>query len=153
MEVQFKITGAEQIAKRLKSLADEKGMKKVARAGARKGMTVVRDAARAGARALDDPQSAANIAKNIVVQESARAGREEGGIVMRVGVRGGANTRSKADVGGLSGGDTRHWRYIEFGTQDTPAHPFMRRALDANVQRVTDAVVDAMSKGLDKAGV
>lgn len=153
MDVSFQLTGVEQINRRLKALGDEKRVRKIATAASRKAMNVVRDAARRNARAIDDPASAEVIAKNIVTQNSARAGRQEGGVVMRVGVMGGANTRSPPKgQAGLPGRDTRHWRYIEFGTQDTPAQPFMRRALEENTARVTQTVVAELSRLLDKAG-
>ena len=34
----------------------------------------------------------------------------------------------------LSGGDTRHWRWVEFGSANTIAVPFMRPALARNIQ-------------------
>jgi HK97 gp10 family phage protein len=153
MDVTWSLHGADELRRRLQSVGDEKRVKKIARAAARKGMNVVRDAARAGARAIDDPASPEIVAKNIVTQESARAGRREGGIVMRVGVMGGANPRSPGGgVQSLPGRDTRHWRYLEFGTEDTPAQPFMRRALESNAQRVGDVVLQELARGLDKVG-
>jgi HK97 gp10 family phage protein len=153
MDVSFQLTGAEELQRRLKVVGDEKRVRKIATAAARKGMNVVRDAARANARAIDDPASAAIIAKNIVTQNSARAGRREGGVVMRVGVMGGANTRSKGKgAESLPGRDTRHWRYIEFGTEDTAAQPFMRRALEANTLRVWETVAATLARELGKAG-
>ena len=42
-------------------------------------------------------------------------------------------------------GDTRHWRYIEFGTEHNPAAPFMRPAFSSNVQAVTDRFVAVLN--------
>lgn len=153
-DVTFELSGAEEVNRRLAKVTDPKAVRRLARTAARRGMVIVRNAARDRAKTIDDPASPANIAKNIVVQESARAGRAEGGIVMRVGIRGGANPRSPAlKVAGLPGGDTRHWRYLEFGTEDTPAQPFMRQALEANAERVAQKITAELSAGLDKLGV
>lgn len=153
MDVFWQLHGADEIQKRLKSLGDEKRVRKVARAAARKAMNIVRDDVRRRAKALDDPESAAVIAKNVATQESARAGRRMGAVVMRVGIRGGANTRSDGQgVTSLSGGDTRHWRYIEFGTESIAAQPFMRPALASNAERVASAVMAELDRQLTKAG-
>lgn len=122
------------------------------RKAARRAMNIVRDAAKANAKALDDPKTVEKVWKNIATQESAKRSRQEGGVVMRVGVRGGAgsNQHSK-EAAGNPGGDTRHWRYIEFGTEHTPAAPFMRPAFQSNVQNVTDKFASELMKEIDAA--
>ncbi|MEE5120446.1 HK97-gp10 family putative phage morphogenesis protein [Pseudomonas alliivorans] len=122
------------------------------RKAARRAMNIVRDAAKANAKALDDPATAEKVWKNIATQESAKRSRQVGGVVMRVGVRGGAgsNQHSK-EAAGNPGGDTRHWRYIEFGTEHTPAVPFMRPAFQSNVQNVTDKFASELIKEIDAA--
>lgn len=148
--VEFQIRGLGDVVKRMREFAP-KVQKKGVRAAARKAMNIVRDAARQGARRLDDPATAENIAKNIVTRESTRGSRRIGGIVMRVGVMGGAsrNQHSK-DASGNPGGDTRHWRHIEFGTEFVPARSFMRPALESNVSQVTDRFVEELNKEIDK---
>ena len=56
----------------------------------------------------------------------------------------GSNQHSK-DASGNPGGDTRHWRYIELGTEHNPAVPFMRPAFSSNVQAVTDRFVAVLN--------
>lgn len=148
MDVEFKITGADDILRKLAGLADNV-QRNAARRAARAGMNIVRDAARRNAEAIDDKDTAERISKNIVTQESSRASRAEGGVVMRVGVRGGASP-TRGDVSGLAGGDTRHWRFIEFGTEKTPARPFMLPAFTANIDAVTSRVVAELNAALDK---
>jgi HK97 gp10 family phage protein len=153
MDVEFHLTGAEEIHRRLKAVGDEKRVKKLATAAARKGMNVVRDAARRNAKMIDDPQTAEVIAKNIVTANSPRGGRRIGGVWMRVGVMGGANTRSPGQgVAGLPGKDTRHWRYIEFGAENVAAHPFMRPALEANTGKVWATIAATFEREFAKAG-
>ncbi|PNG28959.1 hypothetical protein A1395_28045 [Pseudomonas protegens] len=122
------------------------------RKAARQAMNIVRDDAKARARAMDDPETAEKIWRNIVTQESGRQGQREGGVVMKVGVRGGAgsNQHSK-DASGNPGGDTRHWRYLEFGTQHNPPAPFMRPAFSTNVNAVTDRFVHVLGQEIDAA--
>jgi len=118
-----------KIGKRFDDL--EKNMRgKFARRGIRRGATVVRDAVRRRAEAIDDPSTDTKIAKNIVVQSS-RRNSGKGQVGVRVGILGGArkyaNTRENIRSGKAGkvyktagdksnpGGDTWYWRFIEFG--------------------------------------
>ncbi|WP_323601531.1 HK97-gp10 family putative phage morphogenesis protein [Pseudomonas putida] len=122
------------------------------RKAARQAMNIVRDDAKARARALDDPETAEKVWKNIITQESARQGRREGGVVMKVGVRGGASSNQYSqDASGNPGGDTRHWRYLEFGTKHNPPAPFMRPAFSTNVNAVTERFVQVFGQEIDAA--
>ncbi|MBC3411283.1 HK97 gp10 family phage protein [Pseudomonas sp. SWRI51] len=150
-EISARLQGAKPIIETMLGLAPKlrrKGLRKAAR----QAMNVVRDDARARAKAIDDPETAEKIWKNIVTQESGRQGRSEGGVVMKVGIRGGAgsNQHSK-DAGGNPGGDTRHWRYLEFGTQHTPPAPFMRPAFSNNFTAVTDRFIQVLGQEVDAA--
>ena len=152
-DVEFKIEALDGVLERLKVLP-ERFQRTGVRRAARKAMNLVRDAARARASRLDDPATAEQIAKNIVTQESGKAGRREGGIVMRVGVLGGASRKhGKNDVRkGNPGGDTRHWLYLEIGSETTPAQSFMRKSLANNVGAVTDTLVEELNIELDRLG-
>jgi HK97 gp10 family phage protein len=151
VDVTFTLHGAEDVQRKLAALGDEKRVVSVTTKAARKAMNIVRDAARNNARAIDDPASPAIIPKNIVTANSPRGGRRIGGVVMRVGVMGGANTRSPGEgIDALPGKDTRHWRYVEFGAEKVPARPFMRPALENNVGRVSDAVFVELERQLAK---
>jgi HK97 gp10 family phage protein len=151
MANEFSITGIDTLFSRLRAIP-VKLQRKGAKAAARKAMRVVRDAARREAQRIDDPETRERIHKNIVIQDSPRGGRRVGGVVMRVGVRGGArSTRVKAPQNRDNpGGDTRHWRYVEFGTEDTPAHPFLRPAIANNANQVLDVLVIELEKQLMK---
>jgi HK97 gp10 family phage protein len=110
-----------------------------------KAMRIVRDAARAKAQALDDPKTPANIAKNIVTRNDARGGKRIGGVVIKVGIVGGARPH-KGNT------DTGHWRFVEFGVpaHNIAARPFMRPALENNVDRVTETMVSELNLSIDK---
>ena len=69
--------------------------KNAGRAAAKKGMAIVRNAAIANAKKIDREETPdETIWKNIVVNNSAKRGKQIGGVVMRVGVRGGARKYS-----------------------------------------------------------
>lgn len=122
------------------------------RKAARQAMNIVRDDAKARALSLDDPETAEKIWKNIVTQESGRQSRREGGVVMKVGIRGGASSNQYSkDASGNPGGDTRHWRYLEFGTQHNPPVPFMRPAFSTNVNAVIDRFAQVFGQEIDAA--
>lgn len=150
-QISARLQGLKPLTEKMLGLAPKlrrKGLRKAAR----QAMNIVRDDAKARAKAMDDPKTAEKIFRNIVTQEAGRQGQREGGVVMRVGIRGGAgsNQHSK-DASGNPGGDTRHWRYIEFGTQSFAPAPFMRPALSTNVNTVTDRFVRVFTQEIDAA--
>lgn len=144
---EFKIEGLEQLEAKLKKLQNPKRIKNIARKASRQAMNIVRDAARANAKAIDDPETAEKIWKNIAVAGGRTRSPSE--VVMRVGVRGGASF-SNPSPPKLSGGDTRHWRWIEFGSSHNVAVPFMRPALSANISQVTNKFTEVFKAELDK---
>lgn len=123
----------------------------------RRAANVVRDAARANARELDDPETAANIAANIAVRFNPRTFRQSGDLEFRVGVLGGAKGYAAAagEIRGRGkanpGGDTFHWRFLEFGTRHSRAWPFMRRALVEQIEAATTEFVRQYDKALERA--
>ncbi|WP_441367815.1 HK97-gp10 family putative phage morphogenesis protein [Acinetobacter lwoffii] len=147
MTVEFNIQGLEPVQERLKRLGNPRLMKNAARRSARKAMAIVRDAARANAKTLDDPQTAEKIWKNIAI--AAGKTRNPNEVVMRVGVRGGASF-SNPNPPKTSGGDTRHFRWVEFGSVHNPPTPFMRPALQNNIQAVTNSFAENFNKEIDK---
>lgn len=150
MAAEFKIEGLDGVLQKMRTLAP-KLQKRGLRQGARQAMNIVRDAARSGAQAIDDPKTKERIFKNIAVQEATKQSKRVGGVVMRVGVMGGASSNQHSkDASGNPGGDTRHWRYEEFGTEHQPARPFMRPALANNVDRVTDKFVEVVNASIDR---
>ena len=147
MSVEFNIEGLDEVQEKLKRLGNPRLMKNAARRSARKAMAIVRDAARSGAKAIDDPQTAEKIWKNIAI--AAGKTRNQNEVVMRVGVRGGASF-SNPNPPNTSGGDTRHWRFIEFPSANNPGTPFMRPALQNNIQAVTNSFAENFNKEIDK---
>ncbi|MCL6245216.1 HK97 gp10 family phage protein [Acinetobacter sp. ANC 7200] len=147
MSLDVQIHGIDELNRKLTKLANTKIAKRIARKAARQAMNIVRDAARANAKVIDDPETAEKIWKNIAV--SGGKSRNANEIVMRVGVRGGASF-SNPNPPNLSGGDTRHWRFKEFPTARSMGVPFMRPAMGNNIQKVTDKFSQVFSAELDK---
>ncbi|UHQ21888.1 HK97 gp10 family phage protein [Lysobacter sp. 5GHs7-4] len=152
------IKGAAEVERKLRALSPQLQRKALNQA-MRKGMAPVKRAAVTRARAFDDPATAQSIAKEIVIRSNRRKGRQLGGFVVQVGVRGGARAyvsnkgnRRAGRVGKSyeGGGNVFHWRFLEFGTAKMRAQPFMRPALSENVDAVTNITVSELSAAIDK---
>lgn len=142
MAAEFKLDGLDAALKKLRDLQNPKQVKSAVRSASTKAMRVVRDAARANSKGLDDPATASVIHKKIVTQFSSKQSKGDQ-VVTRVGIQGGAKP-VKGDT------DTGHWRLLEFGTSKMPAQPFMRRALDENYRKVADEFAQALEPAIDK---
>lgn len=150
MALELNIQGMDQLKRKLEQLSNPKKAKQIARKTGRQAMNLVRDAARLNAKAIDDPDTREMIQKNITVQAGKTRSSNE--IKIRVGVKGGAGkNQHSVSTAGLSGGDTRHWRYVEFGTSKMPAVPFMRIAFSNNLDRVSSKFVEVFNTEMDKA--
>lgn len=174
--VQVTLKGVGELNAKLQRLSRDvqfKGGRSAARAGALEIAAQVR----ANAAAINDPKTAEEIAKNVAVRFSSKTFQQTGNIKMRVGILGGARAPANSkqalaterrrqrtgatsleDLGeiagkgsGNPGGDTFYWRFVEFGTEDTPAKPFMRPALPQSAQRAADAFTNGLNKALDRA--
>lgn len=152
MANEFEIKGLDGVLTKLRTLSP-KLQKKGLVAAVRKGANIVRDDARNRAKAFDDPSTPKPIWREIVTRVNGRRGRQEGGVVMQVGVRGGArsdrSTRS-SNASNDSGSNVFYWRFLEFGTSKMAAQPFMRPALESNTEKATDAIVTELKRQLDE---
>lgn len=145
--MEVKLTGYDEVKRKLDAIANPKTAKRIARKAARQAMNIVRDAARQNAKNIDDPESPEMIWKNISTQGGKT--RDRNAIKMRVGVRGGASFSSK-NPPNTSGGDTRHWRWVEYGRSGAMAFPFMRPAMQANIDAVTTKFAEDFKAGVDQ---
>ena len=164
--VEFSITGLDEFREKLKAVTDDTRFKG-GRAALRKAAQVVRDRAREGATRLNDSATPEDIAQNIVERWNGRRFKKTGDLAFRVGVLGGARqyadtseNRRAGRVGesyevggdkGNPGGDTYYWRFLEFGTEKTPARPFMRPAMESSAGEVADTFVREYGKAIDRA--
>lgn len=143
----FEWQGAEQIQEKLKQLNKPAKARTIARKAARQAMIIVRDAAKANAKMVDDNVTKEKVWKNIAI--APKKSRDKDTIIMRVGVKGGASYSNPSPSLG-SGGDTRYWRFVELGTSHAGAKPFMRPAMDRNVIKVEREFAQVFNDELDK---
>lgn len=148
-DVTVDVKGLAELSKKIKLLPDRfaaRGMRRALRRGA----NVIRDNARTNARRFDDPLTREAVYRNVAVMGGgARRERAAGGPIMRVGMRGGARFNPSATS--LPGGNTTgYWRFLEFGTSNQAAQPFMRPALATSAERALSVIVDSAAEELDK---
>lgn len=149
--IRYDLNGLPQLLGKLEGLQQDM-KRKGGRFALRKAAQVIRNEARANAERLDDPDTAARIAENIVERWSNRTFKRTGNMMFRVGVMGGAGgNQSSADLSGLPGQDTRHWRYLEFGTETTAAQPIFRPVPNQVGQQAADEFVRQYGKSIDRA--
>lgn len=168
MATSVQMNGLPELKKKLEGLKYD-AQKRGGRAALRKAAQLVRNAARVNALTIDDPETADVIAKNITERWSNVYNRRTGNLMFRVGILGGVfgklqgdltgaygdkftkATRKKGAHGSFPGGDTRHWGYLEFGTERAAAQPFFQRALADNAQAATDVFIRSWSEAIDRA--
>lgn len=144
----FQLEGLEDVLKNLKKIQD-KVQKKTVEKALKKSAKIVANAAKENAKRNDDPETASNISKNIVIRSGKIA--DKNSVKVRVGVKGGGKfwernknvqrkgkKRQKNPHYTPLENDTRHFWLVEFGTAKTLAFPFLRPALEDNIQNVTD---------------
>ena len=158
MSVEFRMTGMDQLQRKIEKLSNPKKAKAIARKAARQAMNIARDVARNAARNLDDPNTPEKIFKDIVVIGG--KSRDSNSIVIKVGVRGGAripyarndNNRRSGRVGKSYQveGKVFYWRFLEFGTSRQPATPFLRPALSNNIDSITSKFAQVFNTEIDK---
>lgn len=165
-DISFSLSGVDSLLKKLASVNHDIKYKG-GRSALRKSAKLVETALKANASKIDDPVSVKNISKNVAIRWSSRRFRSTGDLMFRVGILGGASSyadsrenRRKGRAGqqystggdkSNPGGDTWHWRLIEFGTAKMPAQPFARKALADNIAAATNQFISAYEKSLDRA--
>jgi HK97 gp10 family phage protein len=159
------ITAKGDVIDRLSKLPDKLQKKGAVRAS-RLAMRVALNAAKAAARNLDDKKTGEQIWRNLALQNSPRSGRRIGGVVTRLGVRGGARqyadtreNRRKGRVGGTyktlgdkgnPGGDTWYWRFLELGTKRMGKQEFLTPALEDNAQMIEGLLAEYLEREIEK---
>ena len=154
----FVIEGLEDALRKMDEMTKnvaKKHVKKALRAAAKPVLQSAKD----NAKKIDDPKTSEDISKNIVV----RAGKtgDKNSIKLRVGVKDGGQFWRKNKKVQRKGkprqdnpnytflaNDTRHFGLVELGTAKTKAQPFLRPALEDNVQTATEAFADQIKKDI-----
>lgn len=159
---EFKIEGLDDVIATMLALPDSI-TKNVAPFAMRKGAAVIAKEAKARApvlRGSTDTRTAGLLRDRIAVRK--RKKKPAGvGVAYSVGVLGGASLKQKstrkARKAGTVGADVdlksrpAYWRFIEFGTEKSPAKPFMRPAFEAKSQEAINAITDGFRTGLARA--
>ena len=135
--VKFSIIGMDKIAMRFTALTDG-FRKKTAQSALGSAVGVIRKDAKRRALAIDDPETGRVIADNIVQRVRSRYNKRTGDIMISVGVNTahGRIPSGNPDTG--KGGSTPHWHLIEEGTEKMAARPFLRPAMNENINQVLD---------------
>lgn len=147
--IEAKITGLDELQAKLKNLSAETQYKG-GRFALRKAAQIVRNAAREGAARLNDPATGRAIADNIAERWNGKTFKQNGDLMFRVGVLKGAVLPKDNGKETGKGSATPHWRLLEFGTEKMQAKPFMRPALENNLQTATDEFVRQYNKAIDR---
>src|SRR5690625_4307716 len=149
-EVQFSISGVEELSAKLKSLpAGVRG--KPGRRALGKAATIVARAARQNAERVDDPETARRIRDNIGRRFRGRYFRRTGDLMISVGVltKRGRIPKGNPDEGAK--GNTPHWHLVELGTERARAQPFLRPALQDNINPAINKFAVELDKEIEKA--
>ncbi len=117
---------------------------------------VLRDATRTGAEVLKEevkkraPERTGKLKKNVVVVT--QKGRRRGEISSGVHIRG-RNMRTNNSDNSMKASDPRnafYWRFVELGTSNMPAHPFVRPAFDTRQEEATRVAMARMNQAIDE---
>jgi len=144
IDVNLDFSGLEDIARDLETLSRAENNK------------VLRDATRAGADVLKTevinraPVRTGKMKKNVVVvtQRSRRRGEISSGVHIR-----GINPRTGNSDNTMKASNPRnafYWRFVELGTVNMPAHPFVRPAFDTRQEEAAEAAIARMNSAIDK---
>lgn len=149
MAAEFEIKGLDALLAKLDSVKQDVKYRG-GRFALRKAANLVAAKAKEGAARLDDPGTGRKIADNVAVRWNSRRFKNTGDLAFRVGVLHGAKLpKDNRDEGPK--GPTPHWRLDEFGTEKMAAQPFMRPALENNIQAATSEFVTEYGKSIDRA--
>lgn len=128
------LQGLQELEKKLQKLGELEARKALNR-GITKGGAEIRKAARANAKRLDNKLTQEQIFKNVTSKKwRVKKGRKY------LGVSVGINKDGK-------GGDTYYWRFLEFGTKNMAAKPFLMPAL----KQAQGAALEAVKAGAIQA--
>ena len=160
---EIKIDNLDQVLDRMKDFTAQV-QKRVTTTAARNAMKPVAALAKSNLRVAigrtKDSRSTGALLNAIVVRNNPRQGRKQGGVVMQVGIKGGAKEYVKSSrnvrLGRVGqayehGGNQFYFRFLEFGTSKMAARSFLRPALSKNAQRTNNIFAAEMNKGIDRA--
>lgn len=143
MAERIQVLGLRELGVAMQGLSDDMRTK-VARQAVAAGAGVVRKAARDKA-----PVDSGNLKASLIMKRVKETNLTEEYIVTPRKGRTRDVKAAKRGQGKL-GKDAYYARFVEFGTVKAPAQPFMRPALEDNVQRATQAIADRLRARIKK---
>jgi HK97 gp10 family phage protein len=150
-KIEFSLIGMDSLLGKLYAVQDE-ARYKGARFALRKAAQFIRDEAKANARRIDDPETGRTIEANIAERFSPKYFKRTQNLMFRVGVLGGKiklAEKGNPDTG--AGGPTPHAMLVELGSEKARAQPYLRPALENNLNQVTDIFARQFERALDRA--
>lgn len=156
----FVVEGLDDVLKKMNKMTQNVA-KKHAKKAAREAAKIMQKAAKENAKKIDSPETAEMIHKNIVI----RAGktRDKNQVKVRVGVKDGGEFWRRNKQVQRKGkelkpnphytplpNDTRHFWLVEFGTMKTKAQPYLRPAMTANIQNMTNEFSNELKEAIYK---
>lgn len=135
-------TGIDEMIDKISTL-ESKTQKKIAFKAVTQAANIVKKKAVQNAKALDDGSTPDKIYPFIKVKRSPRQSKRLNSAVVRVGIEGGARYTTR--------NPPTYWRYVEFGTEDTPAKSFFRDAINGSEMAVFAKFFEVFNDEIEKA--
>lgn len=135
-------TGLPELIDRISTL-ESKVQKKIAFKAVTQAANVIKKKARQNAKKIDDKNDEEKIYPYIKVKRSPRESKRMNAAVVRLGIEGGAKYTTRVPP--------TYWRYVEYGTEDTPARSFMRDAINATTFEALNKFFVVFRAEIDKA--
>ena len=148
MSVTFKLQGLSELQNQLKELRDVQLAAKVLARAARRAFKPVLEAAKALV-----PRDSGDLAESLTITVKRPKG---GDAVVVVGIKVGTGKANQARVAAAAFGEAQsrrvppalRWHFIELGTSELAAQPFLRPALEANAPAVLEALKAELAQGI-----
>ena len=135
--------GLDEVLENIKKLSNPKKTRSLATKAARKAMNILRKEVATRAKAIDDKDTSNKVWKNVKTKVKKTKNKQE--IIMQVGLAGGAKKPSGGAID-----STWYWRFVELGTVNSPANPFMRTAFYNNLNVIEDEFTKIFSEEIQK---
>lgn len=149
MTVILKLEGFKELRAKLDAMKNEALSVKLLSAAMRKAFAPV----------LESAKSMVPVGEGLLresISLTLRKSKRDDAIQVGLRIGGGARSKQAAAAGAAFGGGgdlppARRWHFIEFGTSNQSAHPYLRPALDSNAARVLELLKSELAAGIAKA--
>jgi len=123
---------------------------KAGRSALGKAARLVTNAAKSNAERINDPDTGRKISDNVTQRVRSGYQKRTGDIMISVGVGTDRGPIPKGNPDTGPKGSTPHWHLVELGTEKMSAEPFLRSALESNLEQVTATTAANLERELDK---